>query len=291
MSKSKHARLISKLGSQMAESAGGNSKGDDRFAGFVPSDAASGHIALDRIIEDPDQPRKSFDEEGLKGLADNIKSHGVQQPIQLRWSEPHKKWLIVYGHRRYRASKIAGLTTIPCSFIDDGIDESTIRVRQLVENCQREDLSALDLANALNALATLTSWSNRRIGEELGFNHSTVGRYRSLLELPSEVQELVENRELAPFVAAEITKVASPAEQTRLSREISSEKLNREAAKQRIAESVAPASKPGAKAKAKELLAQTLNIAVYRNPDVSNFKIKQELLAIIEQIETDKVET
>ena len=289
MSKSKQARILSQLGSQMAESAGGNSADKDRFAGFIPSDSASGHIELDRIIEDPDQPRKSFDDEALQGLAENIKAHGVQQPIQLRWSDTHSKWLIVYGHRRVRASKLAGLNTVPCIFIDDDVDEPTIRVRQLVENCQREDLAPMEMAEAIDSLASLTKWSNRRIAEELGFNHTTVGRYRSLLALPEEVQTLVQNRDLAPSIAAEITKVANPVEQTRLSHQITEQKLNRDAAKQHIAAVISPSGKPTPKPK--ELLTQTINIAVYRNPDVSDFKVRQELMAVIEQIDTTKVES
>ena len=289
MSKSKQARILSQLGSQMAESAGGNSADKDRFAGFIPSDSASGHIELDRIIEDPDQPRKSFDDEALQGLAENIKAHGVQQPIQLRWSDTHSKWLIVYGHRRFRASKLAGLNTVPCIFIDDDVDEPTIRVRQLVENCQREDLAPMEMAEAIDSLASLTKWSNRRIAEELGFNHTTVGRYRSLLALPEEVQTLVQNRDLAPSIAAEITKVANPVEQTRLSHQITEQKLNRDAAKQHIAAVISPSGKPTPKPK--ELLTQTVNIAVYRNPDVSDFKVRQELMTVIEQIDTTKLES
>jgi len=289
VSKSKQARIISQLGSQMAESAGGNSADKDRFAGFIPSDSASGHIELDRIIEDPDQPRKNFDDEALQGLADNIKAHGVQQPIQLRWSDTHSKWLIVYGHRRFRASKLAGLNTVPCIFIDDDVDEPTIRVRQLVENCQREDLAPMEMAEAIDSLASLTKWSNRRIAEELGFNHTTVGRYRSLLALPEEVQTLVQNRDLAPSIASEITKVANPVEQTRLSHQITEQKLNRDAAKQHIAAAISPAGKPTPKPK--ELLTQTVNIAVYRNPDVSDFKVRQELMTVIEQIDTTKLES
>ena len=83
MSKSKQARLISQLGSQMAESAGGSVANDDRFAGFTPSDIASGEMALDRIMEDADQPRKTYDQQALKDFAENLKSHGIQQPIQL----------------------------------------------------------------------------------------------------------------------------------------------------------------------------------------------------------------
>lgn len=292
MSKSKQARLIESLGDNMQESSGSKSLGgDERFDGFIPSDAAAGEIELDRIVEDPDQPRRSFDEEALNGLAENIKAHGIQQSIQLRWSDRHGKWLIVYGHRRYRAAKLAGLKTIPCSFIGDGVDESTIRVRQLVENCQREDLAPMEMAQGIDALAELAGWSNRKIAAELGLNHTTVGRYRSLLKLPDEVQQLVESRDLAPSVAAEIQKVDGSEQQTKLGKEISESKLNRSQAQERIAAVQHPEKPSRPRAKATELLSQTVNVAVYRNPTASNLRVKKELLSIVEQFDTERMET
>ncbi|MCA9216801.1 MAG: ParB/RepB/Spo0J family partition protein [Planctomycetales bacterium] len=292
MSKSKHARMISQLGSQMAESAGGSITNDDRFSGFTPSDMASGEMALDRIMEDEHQPRKSYDEQSLKDLAENLKTHGVQQPIQLRWNQDHRKWMIVYGHRRFRAAQLAGLNAIPCTFTEADVDEPTIRIRQLVENAQREDLAPMELARAIESLASLTKWSNRRIAEALGFNHTTVGRYLSLLKLPEQVQQLVQNRDLAPCIAAEITK-AKAEDQERLGRQIVAKGLNRDAAKQEIAQAIcSPMAKPSQpKPKAKELLTQTVNITIYRNPDVSDFKIRQELMAVIEQMDTTKAES
>ena len=291
MSKSKHARLISELGNQMAESAGGSTTNDDRFAGFTPSDSASGEMALDRIMEDDEQPRKSFDKQALNDFASHLKVHGVQQAIQLRWSEKHSKWLIVYGHRRYRAAKLAGFKTIPCTFMTDDVDEPTIRIRQLVENCQREDLAPMEMAKAIDALSTLTKWSNRRIAEELGFNHTTVGRYLSLLKLPKKVQTLVENRDLAPSVAAEISKVEDRADQEALCDEIAGEKLSRAQAKQAINRVIEAPRSSTVKPKEKQLLVQSVNVAVYRNPDASDLRIQKELLQIAGQLDPEKAES
>ena len=296
MSKTKQARIIASLGDHMKESSGSVLPGEvDRFSGFIPSQVAAGEIELDRIIEDPDQPRKTFDEAALNGLAENIKTHGVQQPIQLRWSELHGKWLIVYGHRRFRASILAGLKTIPCIFARDDVDEPTIRIRQLVENCQRQDLAPMEMAQGIEALSTLTGWSNRKIGEELGLNHTTIGRYRSLLALPEDVQQLVRNKDLAPSVAAEIHRVEDETAKVELGRKIATEKLSREQAKEQIDrvtnEAAADSGPAKSLPKQKKLLSQTTNIAVYRNPDASDLRVKKELLAVIEQLDTEKAET
>ncbi|MCA9038132.1 MAG: ParB/RepB/Spo0J family partition protein [Planctomycetaceae bacterium] len=288
---SKKAQLIAQLGSNMNESAGSPPATQDRFQGFIPGAAATGEMAIDRIMEDIDQPRKTFDEDALQALAANIKAHGVQQPIQLRWSETHQKWLIVYGHRRYRASRIAGLTTIPCTFTDDNLDESTIRVRQLVENCQREDLAPLEMARALEALIGLTGWSYRRMAEELGLTHMTITRTLGLLQLPESLQADVDHGKLAPSVAIDVLRITDKAKQVKAGREIVEKKLNRSQAKQAVNAIIHDRTyTPSASPREKQLLAQTANIAIYRNPDVSDYKIQKELLAIAEQLCAEKAE-
>jgi len=294
MTQGKQARLLSKLGDHMSESAGGELATDDRFHGFVPNDAASGEMALDRIMEDVDQPRKTFDEQSLQDFAKHLKSHGVQQAIQLRWSDTHGKWLIVYGHRRYRAAKMAGLKTIPCTFTNDDVDEPTIRIRQLVENCQREDLAPMEMARAVAALGTLTQWSNRRMAEELGFTHRTIGRYLDLLKLPEDLQESVNNGELAPSVAIDVLRLKDQAQQKKMGREIAQQKLNRNQARQMVdhalgsADSAMP-SRP--RAREKQLLTQNVNITIFRNPDATDAKIQDELLAAASLLDPEKAES
>ena len=293
MMKGKQARLLDSLGKHMQESAGGLAV-EDRYEGFVPSPTSLGEMALDRIEEDPDQPRKTFDDVALNELAANLKAHGVQQPIQLRWSSDRGKWLIVYGHRRFRAARIAGLATIPCTFTNETIDEATLRVRQLVENCQREDLAPMEMARGLKSLAELTGWSNRRIAEELGISHSSVGRTLALLELPTDVQELVASRELAPSVAKELTKAGDPRQQSHMAREIVEHGLNRQQAKARLGQKANPTDSAGQvkpSGHEKQLLVNTINVAVYRNPDASDLKIRNELLAIVEQLDVEKAES
>ncbi len=289
----KQAQLIDKLGDHMTESAGGKLVVDDRFSGFVPSDATSGEMSLDRIMEDVDQPRKTYDEEALQQLADNLKSHGVQQPIQLRWNDDHKKWLIVYGHRRYRAARLAGLDTIPCTFISEDVDEPTIRVRQLVENCQREDLQPMEMARAIDALALLTGWSNRHMAKELGFADRTIGRYRDLLKLPEELKQSVDEGELPASVANEVLRLKDQVQQKNVGREIIERKLNRNDAKQKVDEALQVAGSTLAerpKAKQHQLFFQTPHITVYRHPDTHAGRIQQELLKAAAELDPERSE-
>lgn len=294
MTSDKSARLIETLGGHMQESAGTTAASDDRFQGFIPSDSASGEMALDRIIEDVDQPRKSYDEQSLKEFAEHLQHHGVQQPIQLRWSEQYGKWLIVYGHRRFRAAKLAGMQSIPCSFAAEETDETTIRIRQLVENCQREDLAPLEMAKGVAALAQSTGWSNRRIGEELGVTHTTINRYVDLLKLPEELQQQVDEGRLAPSVAVELLKIQDQKQQAEIGRSIAENRLNREQAKKKISQAVSPSTRPtrvDRPQREKELLTQTINVAVYRNPDASDFQVQKELLDAAAQLDPMKVES
>lgn len=280
---SKKSQLLAHLGGHMHESAGRDVATEDRFLGFVPGTISTGEMNLEFIMEDENQPRKTYDEESLQAFAEHLRVHGVQQAIQLRWSAGHQKWLIVFGHRRYRAAKLAGFQTIPCTFLSDDVDETTIRIRQLVENCQREDLAPMEMAHAIQSLSTVTQWSNRRLGEELGISHVTIARYLDLLELPAEVQQQVSERKLAPSVAVEVLRIEDPDKQAEVGRSIAAERLNRGQAKAKI-DAVVDRTRPSiaARPKEKELLTQNANIAVFRNPMATDLQIQKELLAVAE---------
>ncbi|MCA9186156.1 MAG: ParB/RepB/Spo0J family partition protein [Pirellulaceae bacterium] len=290
----KKAQLIAQLGGHMQESAGRDAHSLDRYRGFTPSDTSSGHMDLDFIMEDLDQPRKTYDDESIRAFAEHLKTHGIQQPIQLRWSDFHGKWLIVFGHRRYRAAKLAGMKTIPCIFAQEATDETTIRIRQLVENCQREDLAPMEMAQAMQSLAESTGWSNRRLADELGISHTSVARFLDLLQLPERLKEQVAEGTLAPSVAVDVLRIEDPAKQEEVGREITEKRLNRQQARQAIDEQLGqktPTHPLHPRPREKELLAQTANVTVYRNPDVSDAKIQKELLAVAEQLMPERVET
>ena len=109
-------------------------------------DRLAGHMEVDRIIPDPDQPRKSFPEESIAQLAASLKKAGQLQPIRVRWSDEHEKWVIISGERRWRAAIQAELKTIACLFVDRPLTESEIRQESLIENLLREDLKPIEAA-------------------------------------------------------------------------------------------------------------------------------------------------
>src|SRR5262249_16271913 len=99
-----------------------------------------GRLAIDEVVPDPRQPRITFPEDALDGLAASIRDKGQLSPIRVRWSDDHGRWLIISGDRRWRAVKRAGLAEVECYFHEEELTPSEILEQQLIENCLREDL-------------------------------------------------------------------------------------------------------------------------------------------------------
>jgi ParB family chromosome partitioning protein len=150
---------------------------------------------------------------------------------------------VIDGERRLRASKIAGLKKIPCIFHEDLSDEPTIRIRQLIANCQREDLLPIEQARAFKALMELTDWSGTQLAAEINVSKATVSRSLALLSLPEDVKTNVEKGDIAASVAYELSHVSGERQQISLAKEIIREELNRQQAIQRA--KVAAASTKG----------------------------------------------
>ncbi|MDR1241886.1 MAG: ParB/RepB/Spo0J family partition protein [Deltaproteobacteria bacterium] len=144
-------------------------------------------IELDKIDEDPNQPRKSFDMESLGELAATIIERGVKSPISLRPSTEEGRYIINHGARRYRASKIAGKTTIP-AFIDNDFLEAD----QLIENLQRENLAPMEIATTLDNLkGSGTNFGD--IAKKIGKSNAYVTQHLALLKLPSIIAQALES--------------------------------------------------------------------------------------------------
>jgi ParB family chromosome partitioning protein len=146
-------------------------------------------IPIEQIVEDPDQPRKGYDEESLQGLADSIRQHGLLNPITVRPLHNVNMFQIITGERRWRASKLAGLKQLPC--IIKNVDEQEAAVEQLIENLQREDLAPIDKARGLKLLKSTLNVTNREIAKVLGLSDRTIGTLLSILELPEEIGEQI----------------------------------------------------------------------------------------------------
>lgn len=143
------------------------------------------NVSLDKIVANPDQPRKDFDESSLKELSESIKVHGVIQPIVV--TPFNDKYRIVAGERRYRAAKIAGLATIP-AIIRNHEELEELEV-SLVENVQRVDLSPLEQAVSIVKLHNQFSMSFRDIANKLGKAETTISNIVRLLQLPKNAVE------------------------------------------------------------------------------------------------------
>ena len=144
-------------------------------------------LNLDELRPNPYQPRKKFDEEALNELAASIKEHGVFQPIIVK--KTIKGYDIVAGERRFRASKKAGLTTIP-AIIEEFSDEEMMQI-SLLENLQREDLTAIEEAKAYKAIIEASNITQDELARRVGKSRSHITNMLGLLKLPTNVQDLV----------------------------------------------------------------------------------------------------
>lgn len=144
-------------------------------------------IPLSAIEPDPNQPRRTFDQEKLQELADSIKLYGVISPILVRAAKLPGRFTVISGERRYRASNLAGLSSIPAIVSQaDEADDRTLAL-QLVENLQRDDLTPLERAQAIGALRDAHSLSIRDIAEKLSISKSAVQRSLEILQLPDDL--------------------------------------------------------------------------------------------------------
>ena len=167
-------------------------------------------IALSQIEPNPDQPRREFDEEALQELADSIKNLGIIAPITLRQVSADR-YQIIAGERRWRASKMAGLQSIP-AYIRTVEDENVMEMA-LVENIQREDLNAIEIALAYQHLAETTGMTQARISERVGKSRAAVTNYMRLLKLPAQVQ-------IDMGHARALLSLESPTQQIKLFKEV-----------------------------------------------------------------------
>lgn len=174
-------------------------------------------IALDNIEPNPNQPRREFDEEALKELATSIREIGIIQPITLRQVEDGK-YQIIAGERRWRASQMAGLTTIP-AYVRTVQDENVMEMA-LVENIQREDLNAIEIALAYEHLSETTGMTQEKISERVGKSRTAVTNYMRLLKLPAQVQMALKNKEIDMGHARALLSLDSPSLQIKLFKDI-----------------------------------------------------------------------
>ena len=152
--------------------------------------AGLAEIPVDNLYPNPQQPRHHFDDEALSELTASIHRHGVLQPLLVS-EDGADRYLLITGERRWRAARRAGLRTVP-AVIRERLEDSDQLELALVENLQRQDLTPLEEARALDHLRTSLGLSQIEISARVGMNRSTVANALRLLKLPREIQELVE---------------------------------------------------------------------------------------------------
>lgn len=150
-----------------------------------PKATSMEEIRIEMIAANPKQPRTNFDPEALEELADSIRTLGVIQPITVK-REGTDKYVIISGERRWRASKMAGLETIP-AYVRE-VDDQTLHEMALVENIQRQDLNAIEIALSLQRLIDECGLTQDSLASRVGKKRSTVANYMRLLKMPVEVQ-------------------------------------------------------------------------------------------------------
>ena len=174
-------------------------------------------IPVDRIVPNPNQPRHEFDEEALEELAESIRQLGIVQPITLRQMDD-ESYEIIAGERRWRASKLAGLTTIP-AYVRTANDENMMQMA-LVENIQREDLNAIEVALAYQKLIEQYHLTQEELSEKVGKRRATVANALRLLKLPAPVQLALRNKSIDQGHARAILGAQEPSVMLKLFKEV-----------------------------------------------------------------------
>src|SRR5690554_3667662 len=181
--------------------------------GETQGSSSISEVELDKIAPNPDQPRRVFNEEALQELSASIRSIGLVQPVTLR-ELSEGSYQIIAGERRYRASLMAGLTTIP-AYIKTVEDDETMEMA-LIENIQREDLNSIEIALAYQKLINTLSLTQEQLSERVGKKRATVANYLRLLKLPAEVQVGVKDKKIDMGHARALVTMNDPVAQLSL---------------------------------------------------------------------------
>lgn len=174
--------------------------------------SAINEIRIEDIKPNPNQPRRSFDEETLEELATSIRELGVVQPLSVR-DMGDGTYQIIAGERRWRAAGRAGLSTVP-AYVRSASD-SEVTEMALIENIQREDLNAIEVALAFRNLIDTYNLTQERLSERLGKNRATIANHLRLLKLPAEIQLGLRDHKLDMGHAKALLGVEDPKQQLR----------------------------------------------------------------------------
>jgi ParB family chromosome partitioning protein len=174
-------------------------------------------LTADKLVPNPGQPRKNFDEAELQELADSIKTYGIIQPI-IAADAGDGSYIIIAGERRTRAAKLAGLNTVPV-IIRDYTDQKKLEI-SLIENIQRSDLNPIEEAAGYKNLMDFSNLSQDELAARMGKNRSTVANALRLLKLPIEIQKSIEEGKVSSGHARALLSVTDVKSRDKLFKEI-----------------------------------------------------------------------
>jgi ParB family chromosome partitioning protein len=177
-------------------------------------------IEISKIHPNPNQPRTDFDDDALEELAASIRANGIISPITLR-KISDDNYQIIAGERRYRASKLVGLDKIP-AYIRD-VDDGQVMEMALIENIQREDLNAIEIALSYNSLVATLGLTQEALAERVGKKRATITNYLRLLKLPAEIQMGLKDKKIDMGHARALVSVEEPEQMLRIYNQVLAE--------------------------------------------------------------------
>lgn len=228
-------------------------------------------IKIELIDANPNQPRREFDEEALQELSDSISEIGIIQPITLREMD-NGRYQIIAGERRWRASQLAGLVTIP-AYIRTANDENVMEMA-LVENIQRQDLNSLEIALAYQHLMDSYDLTQERLSERVGKKRTTIANYLRLLKLPAPVQVALQNHEIDMGHARALLALEDPKIQVKFFKDIQQKGYSVRQVEEIVKAYNEGGDNPKQKAPVKKELDRRYNEVIRRFSDVLGKKVK-----------------
>lgn len=221
------------------------------------------------------QVRQHFDDKSIDFLAASLTQTGQLQPIRCR--QQGNELIVVDGERRLRAAQQAGLPALQVIIESDNLSKGEVVQRQLISNCQREDLTPLEKAKGIAELMTATGWNASEVAQRLGMSSATISRLLTLLELPPEIQAQVAAGKIAPSAAAELAKVQDSDRQAELAGKVAAGELTRD--------QVAKAAKQKKRVSAPKSTSERLTAMLGLGRVVSVFAPQLSLESLIELLE------
>jgi ParB family chromosome partitioning protein len=189
-----------------------------------------GRVDIEQVVPDPQQPRKEFDPDDIQRLAESIRAKGQLHPIRVRWDDGLRKWIIITGERRWRATKAAGLEAIDCYFVEGDISPAEVLEQQVIENLLREDLKPVEEARAFEMLMNLNGWNGRQLAEHIHVDPDKVTRTLSLLKLPGDIQQQVDAGEVSAAAGYHLSRLPDDRQRRELAEQIAGGTLTRDSA-------------------------------------------------------------